>query len=134
MPTMFDCPDMRKTLRGFVWSGGFADGLGNVSGISTAITGKLHTATMTSNYSDKVVHSEVPYTQNFTGPYALHVAYWHDEWGVPKSGGCVNLSPIDGMRLFQWTEPRLPQDWHAMRGIEADAEHYRAATVVSLHE
>jgi len=98
-----------------------------------AISGKFHTATMTSNYSDKVVHSEVPYTQNFSGPYALHVAYWHDDWGIGKSGGCVNLSPIDGMRLFAWTDPQLPPGWHGMRAIKSDAAHYEAATIVSLH-
>ncbi len=97
------------------------------------ISGKFHTATMTSNDSAKVVHSEVPYTQNFSGPYALHAAYWHDDWGVPKSGGCVNLSAIDAMRLFAWTEPRLPAGWHGMRGIRSDAGAYATATVVSLH-
>jgi len=98
-----------------------------------AITGKFHTATMTSNYSEKVVHSEVPYTQNFSGPYALHVAYWHDDWGVGKSGGCVNLAPIDGQRLFAWTDPPLPTGWHGMRAVKADRAHYATATVVSLH-
>lgn len=98
-----------------------------------SISGKFHTATMTSNYSEKVVHSEVPYTQNFSGPYALHAAYWHDDWGVPKSGGCVNLAPIDAMRLFAWTEPRLPPGWHGMRGTSSDASAYERATVVSVH-
>ncbi len=98
-----------------------------------SVSAKFHTATMTSNFSDKVVHSEVPYTQNFSGPYALHSAYWHDDWGVGKSGGCVNLAPIDAMRLFAWTEPRLPAGWHGMRGIKSDAAHYASATVVSVH-
>lgn len=98
-----------------------------------SISGKFHTATMTSNYSAKVVHSEVPYTQNFSGPYALHAAYWHDDWGVPKSGGCVNLSPIDAMRVFAWTQPRLPEGWHGMRAIQSDAAAYQRATVVSIH-
>lgn len=98
-----------------------------------SISGKFHTATMTSNYSEKVVHSEVPYTQNFSGPYALHAAYWHDDWGVGKSGGCVNLAPIDAMRLFAWTEPRLPRGWHGMRGTQSDAAAYARATVVSVH-
>jgi hypothetical protein len=97
------------------------------------ISGKFHTATMTSNFSDKVVHAEVPYTQNFSGPYALHAAYWHDDWGVGKSGGCVNLSPIDAMRIFSWTEPRLPGGWHGMRAAEGDTPAYASATVVSIH-
>ena len=39
--------------------------------------------------------SEVPYTQFFHMPFALHGEYWHDRFGEPKSGGCVNLSVAD---------------------------------------
>jgi len=59
--------------------------------------------------------SEVPYTQFFHMPFALHAAYWHDRFGEPKSGGCVNLSPEDAHFLFQWTTPELPDGWHAVR-------------------
>ena len=79
------------------------------------VTGKFVTATMVSQSNDKIVHSEVPFTQNFSGPYALHAAYWHDDWGVGKSGGCVNLSARDAKFLFGWTDPPLPRDWHAVR-------------------
>jgi lipoprotein-anchoring transpeptidase ErfK/SrfK len=53
--------------------------------------------------------------QNFSGPYALHTAYWHDDWGDGASGGCVNLSPLDARYLFDFTEPRVPPGWHAVR-------------------
>ncbi len=59
--------------------------------------------------------SEVPYTQFFHLPYALHAAYWHDRFGEPKSGGCVNLSVTDARWLFDWTEPRVPPGWHGVR-------------------
>ncbi len=59
--------------------------------------------------------SEVPFTQFFHMPFALHAAYWHDCFGEPKSGGCVNLSPEDAKWLFGWTEPELPEGWHAVR-------------------
>lgn len=59
--------------------------------------------------------SEVPFTQFFHMPFAFHAAYWHDRFGEPKSGGCVNLSPVDAKWLFGWTSPALPEGWHAVR-------------------
>lgn len=81
------------------------------------VDGKFRWATMVSSSDSSVVHAEVQYVQNFHGPHALHGAYWHDAWGELKSGGCVNLSPIDSRWLFEWTEPRLPDGWHGMRSV-----------------
>jgi hypothetical protein len=80
------------------------------------INGKFATATMVSR--SEQIHSAVPWAQNFSGPYALHAAYWHDDWGELKSGGCINVSPIDGRWLFyEFTEPRMPDNWHGMRWL-----------------
>lgn len=57
---------------------------------------------------------DVPYAQYFRIPFALHTAYWHDDFGTFMSGGCVNLSPRDGQWLFEWTRPNLPPGWHAV--------------------
>jgi hypothetical protein len=94
-----------------------------------SVLGKFVTATMVSGSNANLVHAEVLYTQNFNGPYALHGAYWHDAWGEKKSGGCVNLAPIDAKRIFDWTEPRMPQGWHGMR----TTEHFGDLTLVHLH-
>jgi hypothetical protein len=59
--------------------------------------------------------SDVPHIQYFRGPFALHAAFWHEDFGEPKSGGCVNLSPRDAERLFAWTEPEVPASWQGMR-------------------
>lgn len=56
--------------------------------------------------------ADVPYTQYFNAPFALHVAYWHDTFGKGMSAGCVNLSPRDGKRLFGFTDPVVPADWN----------------------
>lgn len=82
------------------------------------VDGKFRTASMVSSTDSSVVHAEVQFVQNFHGPHALHGAYWHDRWGELKSGGCVNLSPIDSKWLFEWSEPRLPPDWHGMRSAK----------------
>lgn len=79
------------------------------------ISGKFATATMEA--PGEFIHSDVPWTQNFSGPHALHTAYWHDSWGEFKSGGCVNLSPIDGKTMFEFTEPALPPGWHGVRWL-----------------
>jgi hypothetical protein len=92
------------------------------------VTGKFATATMVTDPT--LVHSDVPWTQNFHGPHALHGAYWHDVWGEKKSGGCVNLAPIDGRWFFYWTEPQLPEGWHGMR---SDKE-FGPQTAVVVHK
>ena len=33
--------------------------------------------------------------QYFEEGYALHAAYWHDDFGTPRSHGCINLAPED---------------------------------------
>ncbi len=37
--------------------------------------------------------------------YALHGAYWHDNFGVRMSHGCVNVPPAQALWLFRWTDP-----------------------------
>ena len=55
---------------------------------------------------------DVPYIQYFNGGYALHGAFWHQEFGRVKSHGCVNLAPWDARDLFHWSDPQLPEGWH----------------------
>jgi hypothetical protein len=91
------------------------------------VDGKFRTATMVSSTNENIVHSDVMYVQNFHGPHSLHGAYWHDAWGEGKSGGCINLSPIDSKWLFEWTEPAVPEGWH---GLRSTSEAGPATTVV----
>jgi lipoprotein-anchoring transpeptidase ErfK/SrfK len=93
------------------------------------VTGKFKTATMESS-SGPIVHSDVPWTQNFSGPHAIHGAYWHSDFGQLKSAGCVNVSPEDGKWLFEFTEPQVPEGWHSVR----HHPRYGPATLVVLHD
>jgi LysM repeat protein len=44
----------------------------------------------------------VPYTMYFYSGYALHGAYWHNNFGQPMSHGCVNL-PVDVAKwMYEW--------------------------------
>lgn len=74
------------------------------------------TATMDSDVvGEEFELQDIPYVQYFEGGYALHAAYWHSDFGTPRSHGCINLSPDDARRLFFWTEPKLPPGWHTVR-------------------
>lgn len=55
---------------------------------------------------------DVPYVQYFHQNYAIHGAYWHDQFGKLKSHGCVNVSPADAAWLFEFTDPPVPREWH----------------------
>jgi len=62
---------------------------------------------------------DVPYIQYFHSGYALHGAYWHDDFGKVRSHGCINLAPTDAAWLFEWTEPAVPSGWHGARNLAA---------------
>jgi lipoprotein-anchoring transpeptidase ErfK/SrfK len=91
------------------------------------VTGKFVTATM--DGPTEVSHTDVPWVQNFSGPHSIHTAYWHDAWGERVSSGCVNVSPLDGKYLFEFTEPRVPPGWHAA----VWDMHHEASTLVVVH-
>jgi hypothetical protein len=50
---------------------------------------------------------DVPLTQYFHEGKALHAALWHDQFGQPRSHGCINLAPGDAEWLFAFTSPTL---------------------------
>lgn len=47
---------------------------------------------------------DVPHILYYQGSFAVHGAYWHDNFGLPNSHGCVNLSPTDAEWLFNWAD------------------------------
>ena len=50
----------------------------------------------------------VPWTMLFhKDGYALHGAYWHDNFGTRMSHGCVNMRYADAQWLFRWTSPEF---------------------------
>ena len=73
---------------------------------------------------------DVPWIQYFAAGYALHGAYWHDVFGIPRSHGCINLSPVDARVVFLWTDPPLPDGWH---GINVGTDMGQG-TFVYVHE
>ena len=41
---------------------------------------------------------------------AFHGTYWHDNYGVPMSHGCINMTPEEANWIFRWTMPRAIGD------------------------
>ncbi|MCJ7584338.1 MAG: L,D-transpeptidase [Anaerolineales bacterium] len=39
---------------------------------------------------------------------ALHGTYWHNDFGHPRSHGCINLTPQAAKWLYRWTLPIVP--------------------------
>jgi hypothetical protein len=37
--------------------------------------------------------------------FSLHGAYWHNNFGYPMSHGCVNISPVNAEKLYEWADP-----------------------------
>ncbi len=102
-----------------------ADGLGDPKKTHSTVQGvflvhtKHITVTMDGDEAgDEFDLRDVPFVQYFTEGYALHGAYWHDDFGTPRSHGCVNLAPVDAAWLFSWTTPEVPAGWHASLSLK----------------
>jgi lipoprotein-anchoring transpeptidase ErfK/SrfK len=79
-----------------------------------ASTGTWATPTVTGSYKIYVKYvsttmtgpgynlPNVPYTMYFYKGYGIHGTYWHHNFGVPMSHGCVNLSIPDAQWLYNW--------------------------------
>jgi cytoskeletal protein CcmA (bactofilin family) len=99
-----------------------ADGMGDPETTKSTIRGEFRidykhvTATMDADDPENRFElRDVPWVQYFERGYALHTAYWHDDFGTPRSHGCINLAPVDARRVFFWTDPPLPASWHGVK-------------------
>ena len=56
---------------------------------------------------------EIPWVLYYKGNYAVHGAYWHEEFGNVRSHGCTNLAPADARWIYEWDQAAMPFGWHA---------------------
>lgn len=112
------------------------DGLGDPKKTFSTVRGtfkirdKHVTTTMDAHEVDNQFElRDIPWVQYFEHGYAIHAALWHDDFGKPRSHGCVNMSPIDARRVFLWTDPPLPTDWHSVNASESTGD----GTTVHIH-
>lgn len=47
--------------------------------------------------------------------YAIHGAYWHNNFGQPMSHGCVNAPLASAAQLFEWAGPIVPAGQNVVR-------------------
>ncbi len=70
----------------------------------------------------------VPHNMFFYKGFAVHGAYWHNNFGTPMSHGCVN-APLDKVAsLFEWTGPVVPQGKNVVK-----ASNENPGTKVFVH-
>lgn len=54
---------------------------------------------------------------------SFHGTYWHNDYGRPRSHGCINLTPQASKWLYRWTTPSVPpgkQLVHGYTGTRVD--------------
>ena len=53
----------------------------------------------------------VPWVSYITkGGISFHGTYWHNDFGAPRSHGCINLTSQSAKWLYRWTTPVVPPD------------------------
>jgi lipoprotein-anchoring transpeptidase ErfK/SrfK len=87
---------------------------GNIERVFNVSTGKRRTPTPSGTYSVQSKYRstymqgagyyvpDVPYAMFYSGGYALHGAYWHNNFGTRMSHGCVNLGVPQARWLYNW--------------------------------
>jgi lipoprotein-anchoring transpeptidase ErfK/SrfK len=47
---------------------------------------------------------------------SFHGTYWHNDYGRPRSHGCINMTPQAAKWLYRWTMPSVPPDKELVYG------------------
>jgi hypothetical protein len=46
---------------------------------------------------------------------AIHAVFWHNDFGMKRSHGCINVLPEDAKWVFRWTNPYISLDQSEIR-------------------
>ncbi|RME08602.1 MAG: murein L,D-transpeptidase, partial [Anaerolineae bacterium] len=59
---------------------------------------------------DEYILPGVPWTSFFIfeSGVAFHGTFWHNNFGIPQSHGCINMRNADAKWLFRWVTPVFP--------------------------
>lgn len=71
----------------------------------------------------------VPFAMFFQGNYGIHGTYWHNDFGRPRSHGCINAPTSVAEKLFFWADPQLPS---GRKTVRSTAENL--GTRVIIHD
>ena len=50
----------------------------------------------------------VPYVMYFYKGYGIHGTYWHNQFGTPRSHGCINVRTEEMAKIYEWAGPTMP--------------------------
>lgn len=93
-----------RPVRAFVVSTGLP-GTPTVTG-SFRIRAKVKEQTMSGGVGRNYYYLPgVKWVQYFYADYGFHGTYWHNDFGRPKSRGCINMTNADAKWLFDWAGP-----------------------------
>lgn len=97
--------ERQKPVRGFIISSGLP-GTPTVQG-EFRIRTKVEVQTMSGGSGSGYYNLPgVKWVQYFFEDYSFHGTYWHNDFGRPKSHGCVNMTNADAKWLFDWAGPK----------------------------
>ncbi len=48
------------------------------------------------------------WNMRYSGPYLIHTAWWHNDFGTPVSHGCINMKESEAGWLYQWAPIGTP--------------------------
>ena len=75
----------------------------------------------------------VMYFENSSTPgwrgYGLHGTYWHNDFGRPRSHGCVNLPTSIAKEIYYWAQPNLEEGKSSVKSSQGNP-----GTRVVIHE
>lgn len=55
----------------------------------------------------------VPWVSYFFEAFSFHGTYWHNNFGVPMSHGCINMKTPEAEWLYKWMTPENPtEEWY----------------------
>jgi lipoprotein-anchoring transpeptidase ErfK/SrfK len=70
----------------------------------------------------------VPWSTFFTyDGIAIHGTYWHNDYGLPRSHGCVNVPISVAKWIYFWTEPEAPYEDDFVQG---DVKEVKATQII----
>ena len=86
---------------------------------SQAIAWKIYSIHMAANTGSDSGYDTLavpwPTFFNLNAGAAIHGAYWHNDFGVRRSHGCVNALPEDAKWIFRWTAPAVSLEQSEIR-------------------
>ena len=75
----------------------------------------------------------VMYFENDSVPgwrgFGLHGTYWHNDFGTPRSHGCVNLPTEKAKEIYYWVAPILPDGKSSIKATSGNS-----GTRIVIHE